>query len=432
MPRPDPAPPPATPPRLVRFLAEGEEAPAARWGAVTADEDGVPVELVDLGGVAPELQGTAAAAEPFDAARLQTALVAAERVADEPGAARWDGHRYRLEPADLARRLLSPVPLGQAELDRGERHVLGAGLNFRAHRAETRTGTGAAGLLLFPKPTAPTGAYAPVPAAPLLDFEVEIALVLLADLDLRAPPRPDRLLDHIAFALANDVSDRKPIILDPRTGYTHGKGRPGFLPLGPWLVSGRHLPVRMGDELGEVALELALHTKPRGATGWTMRQQARSTHMIAGPLAILRAAADARVCMLDAAGTPRHLHPPDGVLRAGSLILTGTPGGTAIRAPGPLQKLALLVRGGFSRQGAAHRYLTDQVERRAALGYLGPGDAVEASAPTTDGGPGLGRQRWHVAGTDQGGTAPVDRTAAAASSTRAGSGTGAPRAENDP
>jgi 2-keto-4-pentenoate hydratase/2-oxohepta-3-ene-1,7-dioic acid hydratase in catechol pathway len=280
---------------VVRFLDSHVDQPTACYGVVTADEAGVPAEIVDLRGIDPELGEPAAG--PFAPAKLRRALAAAERVASEPRAARWDGHRCRLAFEQLASHLLSPVPLGQAELDRGERHILGAGLNYHDHRAET--GTRAAELLLFPKPVAPTGAFAPVPPVPLLDYEIEIAVVLLADLDLRAPPGPERLLDDIAFVLANDVSDRAPIILDPRTGYTRGKSRPGHLPLGPWLVSGRHLPLRLAGELGGEVLELRLRTRRRAGGPWTTRQRARSTTMIAGPLAILAAASVPRVGMPD-------------------------------------------------------------------------------------------------------------------------------------
>jgi 2-keto-4-pentenoate hydratase/2-oxohepta-3-ene-1,7-dioic acid hydratase in catechol pathway len=381
------------PPRVVRLLDSHADGPTAFYGVVTADDFGIPVEIVDLRGIDPELGEPAAG--PFAPVKLRRALAAAEQVASEPRAARWNGHRHRLAFEQLVGHLLSPVALGQAELDRGERHILGAGLNYYEHRAET--GTRSAELLLFPKPVAPTGAFAPVPPVPLLDYEIEIAIVLLADLDLWALPVPERFLDDIAFVLANDVSDRAPIILDPQTGYTRGKSRPGRLPLGPWLVPGRCLPLRLAGELGSLDLELRLRTRCRAGGPWTMRQEARSSEMITGPLAILEAASVGRVSMLDLGGTERFIYPADGLLKAGSLILTGTPGGTAIRTPGALEKLALFVTGGFTRQGAARRYLKKQLEQRAERGYLAPGDTVEAAAVIAGGGFGLGRQLWRVA-----------------------------------
>ena len=397
------------PPRLVRLRGANGR---AHYAAVTADADGVPVALVDLAGLVPELAAPAEAG--FDPAALRQALALAEAVAADPAAARWDAHRQSLSLDELPARLLSPLPLSQAELDRDERQVLAAGLNYGEHKAET--GTRAADLLLFVKPVAPTGAYAPVPAVPLLDYEIEIGLVLLEDLDLDALPSPADLLDRVAFVLANDVSDRAPIILDAKTGYVRGKTRPGFLVLGPWLVPCRHLPLRLGTELGEQVLDLRLAVGRPGAAEAEPRQRARSDEMIMGPLAILRAAAAARTSMPDLTGRERFLYPEDRVLKAGSLILTGTPGGTAIRAPGPLKKLSLLVRGSFTLAGAARAYRDEQLGQAQALGYLAPGDTVDATALTADGGPGLGRQRWRVAGDNE----------------RVGSGAGTPQKENSP
>jgi hypothetical protein len=182
-------------------------------------------------------------------------------------------------------------------------------------------------------------------------------------------------------------------------------------------VSARHLPLRLGDELGSVALELVLRSQTQEQAAWAVRQRARSTDMIVGPLAVLRAAADVgNLCMSDWGGTPRALCPADGVLKAGSLILTGTPGGTAIRAPRRLEKLGLLVRGGFTRRGAVRRYLADQLAHARELGYLAPGDIVDATAFGAQGGSGLGRQRWCVS----------------TSQKPAGSETAAPQRENDP
>jgi 2-keto-4-pentenoate hydratase/2-oxohepta-3-ene-1,7-dioic acid hydratase in catechol pathway len=407
------------PPRVVRFLGSHAGVPTACYGVVTADEAGIPVEIVDLRGIDAELGELAAG--PFAVSTLRRALALAEQVAGEPRAARWDAHRHRLAFDQLAGHLLSPVALSQAELDRGERHILGAGLNYREHRAET--GTRSTELLLFPKPVAPTGAFAPVPPVPLLDHEIEIAIVLLADLDLQALPVAERFLDDVAFVLANDVSDREPIILDPKTGYTRGKSRPGHLPLGPWLVAGRHLPLRLAGEFGSMVLDLQLRTKRAAGGPWTKRQEARSTDMITGPLAILQAASARRVGMPDLAGDERFIYPADGVLKAGSLILTGTPGGTAIRAPGALEKLALFVTGGFTRQGAARRYLDMQLEQRVQRGYLAPGDTVEAAAAIAGGGSGLGRQLWRVA--EEGPRGRVDDKAAAILETSAAGAGGA-------
>ena len=79
-------------------------------------------------------------------------------------------------------------------------------------------------------------------------------------------------------------------------------------------------------------------------------------------------------------------------LAPGNLLLTGTPGGTALRAPAkPVEKLASLLppaakwRLFFRRQAANPRYLHD-------------GDIVTASIATADGELDLGTQRTTIIG----------------------------------
>jgi hypothetical protein len=95
-------------------------------------------------------------------------------------------------------------------------------------------------------------------------------------------------------------------------------------------------------------------------------------------------------CMRDATGVPRYSHTPQGIIPAGSIILTGTPGGTALREPGPLQKLGLFLRGGLSLSGARQRMIRDSETAIADSRYLEPGDRVETWITR------LGRQRWGV------------------------------------
>ena len=270
--------------------------------------------------------------------------------------------------------MLPPVPINVAELAELKRVVVGAGLNYAEHRDEVGVGGDAEELLVFPKPAAPTGPYAPiesgmrigeVPPRPvlLLDYEVELGLVLLQDIDLRSPPSSyDAFIQQVAFFVANDVSDREPIILDEENGYTLGKSRPTYLPIGPWMVHGRHLRPRARSE-GDHVLRLGLevHEAAPISAHANRRQFAGTDEMLRGPWAIVqhmsRTLRDGIVvCMRDAFGAPRFVHNANGVIPAGSVILTGTPGGTAIREPSLLQKAALFVRGGFSISGAKHTF----------------------------------------------------------------------------
>ena len=79
---------------------------------------------------------------------------------------------------------------------------------------------------------------------------------------------------------------------------------------------------------------------------------------------------------------------------AGSIVLTGTPGGTAVRTPGALTKMRLLVEGGFSAAGARAEWVEESEAAAERQGYLAPGDIVETSIQC------LGCQRWTVVGSE--------------------------------
>ena len=88
-----------------------------------------------------------------------------------------------------------------------------------------------------------------------------LGLVLLEDVRLNALPDGEVLLSRTAFFVANDVSDREPIIREksltgPGTGFVTAKGQPGFLPLGPWMVRGTELGAAL-FACGSQALECA-------------------------------------------------------------------------------------------------------------------------------------------------------------------------------
>jgi hypothetical protein len=126
-----------------------------------------------------------------------------------------------------------------------------------------------------------------------------------------------------------------------------------------------------------------------------IRQLARSNAMLRGPWAIISYMSDsflkgAIICMRDAGGQPRYVHNADGIIPAGSIILTGTPGGTAIREPQLWQKAELLVRGGFSLDGARRVFIEDLEQSVVDSDYLQIGDRVEGWVQY------LGRQRWSV------------------------------------
>ena len=399
------------PPRVLRYLSTiapytGQNC----YGLVLSAREGIPETVYNLGSVNADL-----CSQP-DTGSSPAQLRLAFGIADTLAAQQQLSETFteHIPRQRLATDIRPPVDITQSQLDNGQRFIVGVGLNYRDHRDET-SGESHAGLstdelLVFPKALPPSGAYVPVrpgasagsnPPRPvlLLDYEVELAMVLLEDLDLNALPasRAD-FINSVAFLAANDVSDREPIILDSVYGYTRGKSHPGYLPTGPWMIHGRHLQPRTASE-GRDMLELMLTVRETAQGGYPARtrrlQSSDTTRMILGPWDIIQLLATRhqrglRNCMRDADGIPRYTQTPAGIIPAGSLVLTGTPGGTAIQAPGLLGKLDLFVRGGFSLNGARRRMIEDSEAGIHDSRYLEPGDLVETSISQ------LGVQRWPV------------------------------------
>lgn len=415
--------PVAQPPRVIRYISllpqhQGETC----YGLVLVEANGIPVRVRALSDRFAQLcyQGDPRYSQ---SQLMRWAFAAADAVASD--SAETDGggadpfqHEALAEDLDverLAEQVLPPVEITASQLDSLQRFVVAVGLNYAEHRDEVGTEGEEQELLLFPKPVVPTGPYAPVragvqigelPVRPvlLLDYEVELGLVLLEDLDLRAPPNSyDAFIAKVAFFTANDVSDREPIILDDKTGYTRGKSHPSYLPIGPWMVDGHHLRPRTREE-GDHSLEIGTVVSqvrpadepPAGEMPFGEERQLSTTDaMLHGPWAIVRFLSESFkngqiACMRDANGHPRFVHDANGVIPAGSIILTGTPGGTAVREPRLLEKAGLFVRGGFSTRGARQSYIEELEQNIAGSAYLEVGDKVESWVET------LGRQRWSV------------------------------------
>jgi 2-keto-4-pentenoate hydratase/2-oxohepta-3-ene-1,7-dioic acid hydratase in catechol pathway len=373
-------------PCVARFLA-GDG--STRLGLVLESSGGVPRRVLDLTarhGLGPGLLDFAAAGG-FEIAEGELARYDAE----EAGA-----DQVTLEPRDLARRLLSPVDIDAAQLDAGERLVVGFGLTYRAHREETAT----ARPIVFPKPAIPSGAYAPVRAAraaELLDYELELGCVTLRELDLRRLDRVSPAADF-GYLVVNDVSARAPLLRDRRTGYARAKGRPTYLPAGPWVVPGEHF-TRDLPSLRRMVLTV---TEAEGSAGGgeevperhTLRQNARLEELTLGLREMLEMIARNRTLTMPG---------PDGrrwpvsvrrggrwVLPAGSMLLTGTPGGTAIRAPDLPDRLALLLQSMRYLRWPSESYRHHLERHHRAFGFLSLGDRVSGWIT------GLGRQEWEV------------------------------------
>lgn len=194
-----------------------------------------------------------------------------------------------------------------------------------------------------------------------LDYEVEIGLVIGRDIPVGTTLSENDLADAIAgLVITNDVSARD--IQLPQTQFYEAKSYPTFTPVGPELV------LVDSDDLkrfGDLRLTLSVND--------SQRQNALvEGDMLYRPLQALQSLTRFQD------------------LAAGDLILTGTPSGTALRAPakpieiiGNLLPPAMKWKAFFKRQASNTK-------------YLGDGDIVEATVSTDDGAIDLGAQRMRV------------------------------------
>jgi 2-keto-4-pentenoate hydratase/2-oxohepta-3-ene-1,7-dioic acid hydratase in catechol pathway len=194
----------------------------------------------------------------------------------------------------------------------------------------------------------------------LLDYEVEIGLVIGREMPVGTEITEDNLADYVAgIVVTNDVSARD--VQLPKTQFYESKSYPTFTPVGPALV----LPD--ADELKRFT-DLRLTLSVNGE----VRQDRTVADMIYQPVQALRALT--RFQRLD----------------PGDLLLTGTPVGTALSAPPkPVEILTALLptatkwRLFFQAQAKNRKYLQD-------------GDVIEVGVATDDRAIDLGTQRTVV------------------------------------
>jgi 2-keto-4-pentenoate hydratase/2-oxohepta-3-ene-1,7-dioic acid hydratase in catechol pathway len=195
----------------------------------------------------------------------------------------------------------------------------------------------------------------------LLDYEVEIGLVVGRDMPVGAAITERNLSDYICgLVVANDVSARD--VQLTKTQFYEAKSYPTFTPVGPALVL---LSAEELKRFGDLRLRLRVNGEIR-------------QNMLVGGDIIYRPA--------QALETLSRFQRLD----AGDLVLTGTPVGTAISAPPkPIEVIGSLVPDQlkwkifFSRQAKNPKYLRH-------------GDTIEAAVATDDGAIDLGAQRTVV------------------------------------
>lgn len=194
-----------------------------------------------------------------------------------------------------------------------------------------------------------------------LDYEVEIGLVIGREIPVGTMLSENDLADAIAgLVITNDVSARD--IQLPQTQFYEAKSYPTFTPVGPELV------LVDSDDLkrfGDLRLTLSVND--------SQRQNALvEGDMLYRPLQALQSLTRFQD------------------LAAGDLILTGTPSGTALRAPAkPIEIIGNLLPPAVKWKAFFKRQATNTK-------YLGDGDIVEATVGTDDGAIDLGAQRMRV------------------------------------
>ncbi|RIX28654.1 fumarylacetoacetate hydrolase family protein [Amnibacterium setariae] len=217
---------------------------------------------------------------------------------------RWDEFRAWASGTSLhGGAEIDPAALGAPTP--APRQLFGIGLNYRDHAAEAGFETPAGLPPVFTKfATAITGPNTRV-ALPHgdatgrveVDWEVELAVVI-GRVARRVPPQ-DAWAHVAGLTVAQDLSERVLQMAGPAPQFSLGKSHPGFLPLGPWLVTTDELP-------DPDALRLSCAVNGQVVQdGTTADLIVDVPHLIAGLSAVLP-------------------------LLPGDLILTGTPAGVGM------------------------------------------------------------------------------------------------------
>ncbi|MBY8863414.1 fumarylacetoacetate hydrolase family protein [Nocardia sp. CA2R105] len=258
------------------------------------------------------------------------------------------------EPLPLdSLRLLSPVTRPC--------RILAQGANFKTHLIENKMDPNRAFNMFFTKSSAsmcgPSDDIVRPANVRLLDYEVELGIVLGKPITGPVTVTADELEDYIgAFVIANDVSARDVQLIELQ--WYKGKSYRTFCPVGPYLTV---------PDPGEVSRwgELRLHLEVNG----TVRQNELASDMVFGP-----------------AETLTELSQIEDI-DVGDLLITGTPGGVALKLPSAMaQRLAGLLP-------ESRRWPMFVKSQLRTSGYLQSGDIVTAGISTPDGAFDLGTQR---------------------------------------
>jgi 2-keto-4-pentenoate hydratase/2-oxohepta-3-ene-1,7-dioic acid hydratase in catechol pathway len=238
-------------------------------------------------------------------------------------------------------------------------------VNYRSHAKESGFDPAKVSPTFFRKSSGsvvgPTATIVKPAHVRLLDYEVELGLVIGAPLPVGTVVTNDNIQDYVVgLVIANDVSARD--VQLTKGQFYESKSYPTFTPVGPFLTL-----LEPGDlrRLSDLRLQLSVDG--------VLRQDRTAADMIHLPAASLTALSRFQA------------------LEPGDVVLTGTPGGTALQAPPHAVELV------------AH-FLPAQVKWKVFFDkqasnpkYLRAGNRVTASIRTQDGLLDLGTQDCTVA-----------------------------------
>ncbi|MEM8896872.1 MAG: fumarylacetoacetate hydrolase family protein [Bacteroidota bacterium] len=199
--------------------------------------------------------------------------------------------------------------------------------------------------------------------SPMLDYEVELGIVLLEDIKMDELSGDD-YIPQLGFFIANDLSARAIAVLGEGTSQRYefwgiSKSFPGFMPMSDqiWIPN-----TPTTNSIPCIKIETLVNGE--------VRQSQSTSDMMYTPLQMLRFI---------------HQKYPEASLRKGDMILTGTPGGVAFATPRFLVRMANLL--GFDRYKKLSTKLSGDL---SAL--LKAGDVVEVR------GDGLGKVTNEIVG----------------------------------
>jgi 2-keto-4-pentenoate hydratase/2-oxohepta-3-ene-1,7-dioic acid hydratase in catechol pathway len=311
---------------VVRF----DDAGTPRWGVIVGDR----VQTLPLDATST----STLMAQGIDMARAAAANPAPDKVL-----------------ADL--QLLCPVT--------ADRQLIAQGLNYSSHLREIGIPSGKLPFnTLFRKASscmAPADTDVVRPAhVRLLDYEVEIGLVMRRAITGPETVTRDNLAEYIgALVLHNDVSARD--VQLPQTQFYKGKSYRTFGPTGPWLT------LVDADDLAKLE-DIEVRLEVNGE----LRQQGLAAELSYKPAETLTELSELQD------------------LGPGDLVVTGTPGGTAVKSPGALKMLIARLLPDAKRWKMFIEHALNDPD------YLKDGDQMLASARTADGSLDLGQQRNRI------------------------------------